>query len=269
MTTSTTVVRDRAPGELVIEQLLEVHTEARPRSGFARFLGLSPLSEDSASWYQGALGEIAVGRILTRLPDGWTVFHALPIGAQNSDIDHLVVGAGGVFTINTKHHRGKTIWVADNTFMVSGQRQRHLRYAAYEADRVGRMLGKRTTTPVQPLLVLVDPKKLTIRKAPERVKVLDARQLVGWLKRRPVVLAPTDLTEIVSFLGNPTTWRHREASGPDQMVQFERLNREVRAARSRRTLWTLGLSGAAAAGLFVLAQLVPQLIEGLVSVLMQ
>ena len=269
MTTPTTAILDRAPGELVIERLLEVQAEARPRSGLARFFGRSPLSEDSASWYQGALGEIAVGRILTRLPDGWTVFHALPIGAQDSDIDHLVAGPGGVFTINTKHHRDKSIWIADHVFMVSGQRQPHLRYATYEADRVGRMLGQRIPTPVQPLLVLVDPKKITIRTAPKRVKVLDARHLVGWLKRRAAVLDPADLAETVAFLGNPTSWRHGEASDPDRMVRFERLDREVRAARSRRTLWAVGFSGTAAAAFFAFVASLPPLIGGLVSVLAQ
>lgn len=85
--------------------------------------------------------------------------------------------------------------------MVSGQKQPHLRNAVHEADRVGRMLGERMSVPVQPIIVLVDPKKITIRKSPERVKVLDARHLVRWLAKRPVILTPADQADVVSFLG--------------------------------------------------------------------
>ena len=33
-----------------------------------------------------------------------------PRQRQGTDIDHLVIGPGGVFTINTKHHRDANIW---------------------------------------------------------------------------------------------------------------------------------------------------------------
>jgi len=72
-------------------------------------LAVSPLDEERAAWYRGALGEAAVGRLLEKLPEGWTVLHAVPVGKGDSDIDHVVIGPGGVFTINIKNHAGHKV----------------------------------------------------------------------------------------------------------------------------------------------------------------
>src|SRR3954467_9251483 len=48
-------------------------------------------------WREGAEGEEAVARRLRKLPQGWHVLHAVPVGDKGSDIDHVIVGPGGVF----------------------------------------------------------------------------------------------------------------------------------------------------------------------------
>ncbi|WP_150306632.1 nuclease-related domain-containing protein [Planctomonas psychrotolerans] len=256
----TAPMRSRAAGQLVIEKLLEVQNGVPPRSSLSRVFGRSPLSDESWPWYQGALGEIAVGRIMSKLPEGWVVFHAVPVGAKDADLDHLLVGPGGIFTINTKHHSGKPIWVADRTFLVAGQKGPHLRNAEHDADRVARMLGDHTSAVVTPMLVLVDPKSLTVRKAPARVVVLDARSLVRWLTRRPTVLEVKDVLAIVSVLDDPSEWRSVPTATTDLMPRFERLDRDVRVARARRRLWSLGAVIAGMATLVPLMQWVPQLL---------
>ncbi|MBG6212216.1 hypothetical protein RCH23_000129 [Cryobacterium sp. CAN_C3] len=45
--------------------------------------------------------------MLSKLGPEWTVLHAVPVGSGSSDIDHVVIGPAGVFTINTKNHTGK------------------------------------------------------------------------------------------------------------------------------------------------------------------
>ena len=105
-------MRQRCPGQSVIEELLRLQADSPARSALSRMFGRSPLTAAATSWYQGAKGEIAVGRLLTNLPPEWTVLHALPVGTRGSDIDHIGVGPGGVFTINTKHHKDKKVWVA-------------------------------------------------------------------------------------------------------------------------------------------------------------
>lgn len=264
MTIPAASMRDRTPGALVIEQLLALQSEVAPRSALARLLGVSPLPDINVPWYLGAVGEIRVGTTLRRLPDGWTAFHALPVGANQSDIDHIVVGPGGVFTINAKHHRDKPIWVAECQFLVSGHKHPYLRNAVYDADRVAGLLGDRMPVPVHPMIVLVDPKSVKIKKAPERVAVVDVRHLVRWLKERPVTLTPDTVAELAGVLADPTTWRAARAPDPDLMAEFASLDREVRSAGRRRgfwrRLWVFGVSAAAAGAVFALLQLIPQLI---------
>ena len=81
-----------------------VRAEARARS-WLRFLGGS-FKRDFSSWSQGAEGEEAVGEILEGLAaGGWHVIHDVSFGRGN--IDHVVVGAGGLFTVETKSSRGR------------------------------------------------------------------------------------------------------------------------------------------------------------------
>lgn len=56
-------------------------------------------------WQRGASGEEKVGRQLERLRDeGWLVLHDLP-KPTGGNVDHIVAGPGGVFTIETKLRR--------------------------------------------------------------------------------------------------------------------------------------------------------------------
>ncbi|WP_158251899.1 nuclease-related domain-containing protein [Cryobacterium sp. M15] len=151
MTTQAPGMRDQIAGQSVIEELLRQQQAVPPRSRFARFWGYSPLAAESVAWYLGAQGEIEVGKILGRLP--------LPIGKAGADIDHLVLGPGGIFTINTKHHRGKKIWIAERSIMVNGQKQSYLRNSKFEAARVTKMLRKRMPQlpAAQAVIALVSP----------------------------------------------------------------------------------------------------------------
>lgn len=81
-----------------------VRAEAR-RRGWLRFLG-GRFKRDYGAWAQGAEGEEVVGEILEGLlADGWQVIHDVSFGRGN--IDHVVVGPGGLFTVETKSRRGR------------------------------------------------------------------------------------------------------------------------------------------------------------------
>lgn len=88
-----------------MEQLLATHQQDPHRSRLARIFGVRPLGSESARWYWGALGELAVGRSLTQLGPEWTVLHAVPVGRDKSDIDHVVIEPGGVF--HRRHRRSE------------------------------------------------------------------------------------------------------------------------------------------------------------------
>ncbi|MGX1512013.1 hypothetical protein RKD44_003301 [Streptomyces collinus] len=63
------------------------------------------------SWRTGLAGERRVGVELERLAwRGWRVLHSIPL-AGDVDIDHVLIGPGGAFCVNTKCHRGARVCV--------------------------------------------------------------------------------------------------------------------------------------------------------------
>ncbi|WP_454699572.1 nuclease-related domain-containing protein [Arthrobacter humicola] len=237
-------LNSRVPGQEVIAKLMEVRQQDADVSLLGRVFGADPLSAEARPWYRGALGEVAVGRLLAALGPEWTVLHAVPVGAGTSDIDHVLIGPPGVFTINTKNHTDQSVWVAGRTLMVAGQRQRHIPNAAHEAARAGKLLSAASGTPVEVagVVVVVAPKNLTIRKVPDGAKVLTDRQLLRWLQSLRPVLAVDQVYRIASVAGMPRTWHRNPGQQTDPVElqhRFNALRDQVDRARQRRLLWVL------------------------------
>lgn len=247
----------RVPAHAVMTELLRAHAALPPRSRLARALGRSPLTDDTRPWFQGALGEVEVARHMARLEPQWRVLHAVPVGAKGSDIDHVVIGPGGVFTLNAKHHAGQSVWVGGRTLMVGGQKVPHVRNAGHEALRAGQRLtaalGREVT--VRGIIAVVGAKSLTVKEQPATVTVLTAQRLVRWLHQQPAVLGPEDVAAIAAVAARPGTWHERPAPWADGALlqqDFAALQREVVAARRTSAAWRLTGAGAGAAGLAVL-----------------
>jgi hypothetical protein len=65
-------------------------------------------SPDAVAWRQGAAGEQRTAHLLAALErQGWVVLHDLAIPGSQANLDHLVIGPGGVFVIDSKHYRGR------------------------------------------------------------------------------------------------------------------------------------------------------------------
>ncbi len=259
-------LRDRAAGHAVMAKLLSVQRTTPLRSRLSRAVGRSPLTDEARPWFLGALGEVAVGRLLEKMSPQWHVLHAVPVGKDDSDIDHVVIGPGGVFTINTKHHRGQSVWIAGRTFMVAGHRQPYLRNAEHEARRASRLLAAATGAPVTvtAVVAVVGAKSLTVKEQPSDVVVLDAAQLVRWLNKRPAVLTAAQAARLLQVADQPETWQVRppvEAIDPNKLrTAFDDLHREVRAARLVRLVWATAVGGT---GLALSATVGPELVESL------
>ncbi|MFP3464992.1 nuclease-related domain-containing protein [Leifsonia sp. SIMBA_070] len=237
-------MRDRAPGAAVMEQVVRLQEAAPPRSPLARALGVGPLIDDAQPWFTGALGEREVGALLSRLPGGWSAFHAVPVGSGESDVDHLVVGPGGVFVINTKHHRGARVTVYERAVYVGGSKQPYLRNADLEASRVrGLLMRAGIEAPVEPVIVVVGAKELRLRQPPARATVLRAEGLVRGLSRRPPRLDADTVARAAALFDDPATWRP-VAPSAETVERFEVIEREVRSAQWVRLGW--GLAGALA-----------------------
>jgi hypothetical protein len=65
-------------------------------------------SPDAVAWRRGAAGEHRTARLLSRLErHGWMVLHDLAVPGSRATLDHLVIGPGGVFVIDSKQYRGR------------------------------------------------------------------------------------------------------------------------------------------------------------------
>jgi hypothetical protein len=176
----------------VLARALQVHTEER-------------------SWRVGADGEEKVGARLERLArkdPRWRVLHAIPVGSRGSDIDHLVIGPAGVFTLNAKHHPGKTVWVGGDTFRVDGHRTSYVRNSRFEAERAARVLSiaAGAPVPVTGVIVPVSAKDVVVKRQPDDVFVVPRMHIARWLRRRPAVLDEATARLLFDIARRSTTW---------------------------------------------------------------
>ena len=65
-------------------------------------------SPDAVAWRRGAAGERRTARLLAPLErHGWAILHDLAVPGSRANLDHLVIGPGGVFVIDSKQYRGR------------------------------------------------------------------------------------------------------------------------------------------------------------------
>jgi hypothetical protein len=129
---------------------------------------------------RGASAEEQVGSLLEQLPaDSWRVIHDASFGRGN--IDHILIGPAGVFSIETKSHPGPV--------RVGRVHGATIRQAQAQRDAIEQVVGMN----VEPLLVFsrawVD-RPLARRKG---VRVLPARVLIAHLRKRHTTLSRADV----------------------------------------------------------------------------
>lgn len=131
---------------------------------------------------RGASGEEKVGRLLNGLrASGWRVIHDASLGRGN--IDHIVVGPAGVFTIETKSHPGP-IRVARVHGSTLAQAQSH-------AKVLRRVTGLESEALIVYSRAWVD-RPMARRKG---VRVVPARMLLGYFAKRPQRLSEQEIEQ--------------------------------------------------------------------------
>ncbi|MFR0356914.1 nuclease-related domain-containing protein [Streptomyces sediminimaris] len=137
-------------------------------------------SSDWDSYYSGLAGERRVGRELERLAaHGWRVLHGVPNG-RGGDIDHLLIGSGGVFSVNTKRHPGASVWIGDTMAKINGGSPHPYAAASKaEASYVQKILERHCgfAVPVEPVLVFVDIDSLDRAATQYAVHIYEERQV--------------------------------------------------------------------------------------------
>lgn len=189
--------------------LAEREAQGRLRHLFAR---LVDAKTEERAWRIGAEGEEAIAAQLAAAGVQWRVLHAVRVGSRGADIDHVVIGPGGVFTVNAKNHPKSSVWVGGDTVMVNGRRVPYVRNSRHEARRASRMLAEHVgfPVPVTGLIAVVGARRgFTIKRQPEdgAVVVVGRRGLSRFLRSQPARLGLREIDAIHEVARRSDTWQ--------------------------------------------------------------
>jgi nuclease-like protein len=166
-------------------------------------------SPDAFAWRRGAAGERRTARLLAPLERyGWAVLHDLAIPGSRANLDHLVIGPGGVFVIDSKQYRGRLqldpsgrLWHGRHPLAAT------LRAAQFEADQAAQILPDPGVA-VVPIVAVHGAQVPWGKVVVDGVPVVAARRLPSMLRELPAVLGP----ERVAALADQTRVRFHAAA---------------------------------------------------------
>jgi len=146
------------------------------------------LQRSAELWERGADGEQATAEALSALPrERWTVFHDVRWpGRRYANIDHVAVGPGGVFVIDSKNWTG-SIAVRDHVLRQNGRsRETTVAAAADAAIAVAAITASVPPQQVQSVLCFVRDEPVT--GWARDVVVCTTGNIAQMLLTRPAVL---------------------------------------------------------------------------------
>jgi hypothetical protein len=166
-------------------------------------------SPDATAWRRGAAGERRTARLLATLErHGWAVLHDLAVPRSRANLDHLVIGPGGVFVIDSKQYRGRLqldpsgrLWHGRYPLTPT------LQAVSFEADRAAQVLPDPGVA-VVPIVAVHGAQVPWGKVVVEGVPVVAARRLPSMLRALPAVLGP----KRVAWLADRARLRFRAAA---------------------------------------------------------
>jgi hypothetical protein len=166
-------------------------------------------SPDAVAWRQGAAGERRTARLLDPLErHGWAVLHDLAIPRSRANLDHLVIGPGGVFVIDSKQQRGRLqldptgrLWHGRYPLAPT------LQAVSFEADQAAQVLPDPGVA-VVPIVAVHGAQVPWGKVVTDGVPVVSARRLPSLLRGLPAVLGP----ERVAWLADQARVRFHPAA---------------------------------------------------------
>jgi Nuclease-related domain len=148
-------------------------------------------SPDAIAWRRGAAGERRTAQLLDPLErHGWAILHDLAVPGSAANIDHLAIGPGGVFAIDSKQYRGRLqldaigkLWHGRYPLAPA------VRAASWEADQAAQVLPDPGMA-VVPIVTVHGVQVPWGKVVMDGVRVVTARRLPSMLRQLPVVLGP-------------------------------------------------------------------------------
>lgn len=233
-------LRDRVAGQSAMSAVVDAQATVEKRTLRERFFGVSPLVPESRASYRAALGELFVGDVLENLGPSWDVLHDLPLGS--SVLDHLLIGRAGVFIVRTVNYGREDVIVDGQDLIVGGSRHRDVGCAILQAGEAAGLLGSAAgeAVRVRPLLVVVDPRRLSVRVPSSGARVITSRGLEAFLANAPVTLAGDEVARVSDLADQMSTWPVADATDLDTQQlyrDFGSIRSEVGEALARRVAW--------------------------------
>jgi hypothetical protein len=166
-------------------------------------------STDAVAWRRGAEGERRTAHLLAPLErQGWAVLHDLAVPGSRANLDHLVIGPGGVFVIDSKQYRGHLqldrsgrLWHGRYPLAPT------LRVVSFEADQAAQLLPDPGVA-VVPVVVVHGSQVPWGKVVMDGIPVVSAKRLPSMLRELPAVLGP----ERVAWLADRARLRFRAAA---------------------------------------------------------
>jgi Nuclease-related domain len=166
-------------------------------------------SATTGAWRRGAAGERRTARLLAPLEcRGWAVLHDLAIPGSAANIDHLVIGPGGVLVIDSKQYRGRLrldhygmVWHGRHLLISA------LRLVLWEADQAEEVLGVADVQVAAVVAVHGASVPWGCQRA-DGVTIIPARRAPDLLQALPPILGP----ERVAWLADRARLRFRAAA---------------------------------------------------------
>lgn len=149
-------------------------------------------------WERGADGESQTAAALQGLGPLWTVWHDLKWpGRRFANIDHLVIGPGGIFVIDSKNWAGAVV-VRDGVLRQNGyRREPAVAGCADAALAVGELLPRYIDS-VRPVLCFA--RDDTVEGWARDVMLCSTVNVVQMLLTRPAVMGPGEVVDAVITL---------------------------------------------------------------------
>jgi hypothetical protein len=194
---------ENLPGDSTRRKADELKAASPGKAFLARLLNVKT---DERAYRKGSKGEEEVARRLRRLGPDWHVLHAIQVSEKGTDIDHLVMGPPGVFSLNTKNHLNANVWVAERVIMVNGKKVPYLRNSRSEGAKASKTLTSSCGyhVDVRPVIVVM-AKSLKFAGRPLDVDVVPRKKIAPWLESQPIRLTPERVSEIYAAARRSST----------------------------------------------------------------
>jgi hypothetical protein len=165
-------------------------------------------SPEARAWRRGAVGERRTARLLGQLErHGWAILHDLAVPGSTANLDHLAIGPGGVFVIDSKQYRGRLqlnqsgrLWHGRHPLAPA------LGAVSFEADQAAQVLTDPDVV-VVPIMAVHGAQVPWGKVVTDGVPVVAAQRLPSMLLTLPAVLGP----ERVAWLADQARVRFHAA----------------------------------------------------------